>query len=223
MKVVSLQRLCSSLKPIHRRVPSTTKKMTGGGRYGGASGKLVRSSMKREERQGRSGIPPVNKVLCEVQRLKLLALRCSWFKFLFLVQGSYGNNQSRESKLLKGPSQIQSNTLAALEAIDVPVAEEVMDAGCIIGDRINGLVDGVSGAWFIKFDTFTPAVSRGLPVTRVILFLVYRLGLTCLVEVKLLTQATLVIVALQILYRLLLSLLGMLYSKQNFKKMTFFS
>ncbi|KAJ4873604.1 hypothetical protein Rs2_44698 [Raphanus sativus] len=140
--------------------------MTGGGRYGGASGKLVRSSMKREERQGRSGIPPVNKVLCEVQRLKLLALRCSWFKFLFLV-GSYGNNQSRESKLLKGPSQIQSNTLAALEAIDVPVAEEVMDAGCIIGDRINGLVDGVSGAWFIKFDTFTPAVSRGLPVTRV--------------------------------------------------------
>ncbi|KAF2538490.1 hypothetical protein F2Q68_00019105 [Brassica cretica] len=68
----------------------------------------------------------------------------------------------------RGPIQIQSNALAALEAIDVSVAEEVMEAGCITGDRINGLVDGVSGTWYVKFDTFTPAVSRGLPVTRVI-------------------------------------------------------
>nr|UEN74741.1 zeaxanthin epoxidase [Silybum marianum] len=43
-----------------------------------------------------------------------------------------------------------------------------MKAGCITGQRINGLVDGVSGNWYIKFDTFTPAVERGLPVTRVI-------------------------------------------------------
>nr|AMJ39489.1 zeaxanthin epoxidase 1 isoform [Bixa orellana] len=68
----------------------------------------------------------------------------------------------------RGPIQIQSNALAALEAIDPEVAEEVMEAGCVTGDRINGLVDGVSGAWYIKFDTFTPAVERGLPVTRVI-------------------------------------------------------
>ncbi|GAB4846981.1 hypothetical protein Ancab_025992 [Ancistrocladus abbreviatus] len=68
----------------------------------------------------------------------------------------------------RGPIQIQSNALAALEAIDMDVAEEVMKAGCITGDRINGLVDGVSGTWYIKFDTFTPAVERGLPVTRVI-------------------------------------------------------
>ena len=47
----------------------------------------------------------------------------------------------------RGPIQIQSNALAALEAIDVSVAEEVMEAGCITGDRINGLVDGVSGTW----------------------------------------------------------------------------
>ncbi|KAJ7944426.1 Zeaxanthin epoxidase, chloroplastic [Quillaja saponaria] len=68
----------------------------------------------------------------------------------------------------RGPIQIQSNALAALEAIDLEVAEEVMRAGCITGDRINGLVDGISGSWYIKFDTFTPAVERGLPVTRVI-------------------------------------------------------
>lgn len=68
----------------------------------------------------------------------------------------------------RGPIQIQSNALAALEAIDMDVAEEVLRAGCITGDRINGLVDGISGTWYIKFDTFTPAAERGLPVTRVI-------------------------------------------------------
>ncbi|KAL5679434.1 hypothetical protein ACJX0J_005819, partial [Zea mays] len=30
------------------------------------------------------------------------------------------------------------------------------------------IVDGVSSSWYIKFDTFTPAAERGLPVTRVI-------------------------------------------------------
>ncbi|KAK4776022.1 hypothetical protein SAY87_023983 [Trapa incisa] len=68
----------------------------------------------------------------------------------------------------RGPIQLQSNALAALEAIDMDVADEVMTTGCITGDRINGLVDGVSGNWYIKFDTFTPAAERGLPVTRII-------------------------------------------------------
>lgn len=64
--------------------------------------------------------------------------------------------------------QIQSNALAALEAVDADMAEEVMAAGCITGDRVNGLCDGVTGDWYCKFDTFHPAVDRGLPVTRVI-------------------------------------------------------
>ncbi|CAN6275843.1 unnamed protein product [Urochloa humidicola] len=63
---------------------------------------------------------------------------------------------------------LQSNALAALEAIDAAAAEEVMDAGCVTGDRVNGMLDGVSGSWYIKFDMFTPAAERGLPVTRVI-------------------------------------------------------
>lgn len=50
----------------------------------------------------------------------------------------------------RGPIQIQSNALAALEAIDSDVADEVMRVGCITGDRINGLVDGVSGSWYVE-------------------------------------------------------------------------
>lgn len=68
----------------------------------------------------------------------------------------------------RGPIQLQSNALAALEAIDMDVAEQVMSAGCVTGDRINGLVDGITGGWYVKFDTFTPAAEQGLPVTRVI-------------------------------------------------------
>ena len=43
--------------------------------------------------------------------------------------------------------QIQSNALAALEAIDKQLAEEVYDNGCVTGDRVNGLCDGVTGDW----------------------------------------------------------------------------
>ncbi|CAN6228334.1 unnamed protein product [Urochloa humidicola] len=68
----------------------------------------------------------------------------------------------------RGPIMLQSNALAALEAIDASTANEIMDAGCVTGDRVNGIIDGVSGSWYIKFDMFTPAVERGLPVTRVI-------------------------------------------------------
>ncbi|XP_044470270.1 zeaxanthin epoxidase, chloroplastic [Mangifera indica] len=81
----------------------------------------------------------------------------------------------------RGPIQIQSNALAALEAIDLDVAEKLMRAGCVTGDRINGLVDGVSGNWYIKFDTFTPAVERGLPVTRVISRMTLQQILACAV------------------------------------------
>jgi zeaxanthin epoxidase len=43
--------------------------------------------------------------------------------------------------------QVQSNALAALEAIDVGVCNEVLRQGCITGDRINGLCDGETGDW----------------------------------------------------------------------------
>ena len=43
--------------------------------------------------------------------------------------------------------QIQSNALAALQAIDPEVAERILGMGCITGDRINGLCDGETGKW----------------------------------------------------------------------------
>ncbi len=46
-----------------------------------------------------------------------------------------------------GLSQIQSNALAALQALDDEVAEEVLAAGCVTGDRVNGLCDGLTGDW----------------------------------------------------------------------------
>ncbi|XP_077215554.1 zeaxanthin epoxidase, chloroplastic-like [Tasmannia lanceolata] len=68
----------------------------------------------------------------------------------------------------RGPIQLQSNALAVLEAIDKDAFEQVMNAGCVTGDRLNGLADGLTGNWFAKFDTLTPAIKRGLPVTQVI-------------------------------------------------------
>ena len=46
--------------------------------------------------------------------------------------------------------QIQSNALGALEAIDPIVADRIMQEGCITGDRINGLCDGVTGDWSVQ-------------------------------------------------------------------------
>ncbi|XP_061356894.1 zeaxanthin epoxidase, chloroplastic-like isoform X2 [Gastrolobium bilobum] len=68
----------------------------------------------------------------------------------------------------RGPIQLLSSALAVLEAIDQSVAEQIMEAGCVTGNRINGLADGLSGEWFTKFDLLTPASSKGLPATLVI-------------------------------------------------------
>lgn len=65
----------------------------------------------------------------------------------------------------RGPIQIQSNALAALEAIDLKVAEDIMNAGCITGDRINGLVDGISGSWY-AVSRLPPPLGFPVPITR---------------------------------------------------------
>ncbi|KAK7317281.1 hypothetical protein RJT34_01370 [Clitoria ternatea] len=68
----------------------------------------------------------------------------------------------------RGPIQLLSSALAVLEAIDKTVANNIMEAGCVTGNRTNGLADGLSGEWFTEFDLFTPASRKGLPVTLVI-------------------------------------------------------
>ncbi|GAU40385.1 hypothetical protein TSUD_265290, partial [Trifolium subterraneum] len=52
--------------------------------------------------------------------------------------------------------------------IDESVMKKIMEAGCVTGDRINGLADGVSGEWFTELDLLTPASRKGLPLTLVI-------------------------------------------------------
>ncbi|KAE9620923.1 putative zeaxanthin epoxidase [Lupinus albus] len=68
----------------------------------------------------------------------------------------------------RGAIQLLSGALSVLEAIDENVAKQIMDEGCVTGNRTNGLADGLSGEWFTKFDFFTPASRRGLPITLVI-------------------------------------------------------
>ncbi|XP_024992935.1 zeaxanthin epoxidase, chloroplastic-like [Cynara cardunculus var. scolymus] len=68
----------------------------------------------------------------------------------------------------RGPIQLLSSALGVLSSIDEGVAQQVMDAGCVIGNRINGLADGRFGNWIAKFDLMTPAINNGLPTTVII-------------------------------------------------------
>ena len=73
-----------------------------------------------------------------------------------------------EYKPFGGPIQLQCNSQGALDSIDPAMAEEVFERGIITGDRVNGLLDGVSGEWFYRFDTRQPCYMNGLPLTLVL-------------------------------------------------------
>lgn len=76
--------------------------------------------------------------------------------------------KTREYRPFGGPIQVQSNALAALEAINKDMTERIMAAGTTTGNRVNGLKDGVTNKWYCQFDTGAPAQKRGLPLTRVV-------------------------------------------------------
>ena len=59
-----------------------------------------------------------------------------------------------------GPIQIASNAAESLKRIDRQVYAKILQKSTIIGDRVNGLKDGVSNEWFATFDLKTPAASR---------------------------------------------------------------
>jgi len=73
-----------------------------------------------------------------------------------------------EYKPFGGPIQLQCNALGALECIAPDVLEQVISAGTVTGDRVNGLLDGESGEWFYRFDTRKPCFKHGLPLTTVV-------------------------------------------------------
>ena len=39
--------------------------------------------------------------------------------------------------------------------------DRVLEEATVLGDRVNGLKDGVSNEWFATFDLATPAAARG--------------------------------------------------------------
>lgn len=67
-----------------------------------------------------------------------------------------------------GPIQIASNALESIKRIDAGVYDAILQRATSIGDRTNGLKDGVSNEWFATFDLFAPAKRRGQDTSVVI-------------------------------------------------------
>ena len=67
-----------------------------------------------------------------------------------------------------GPIQIASNALESLLRIDAGVYKQIMSQATVIGDRKNGLKDGLSSEWFATFDLYSPAKARNQDVSVVI-------------------------------------------------------
>lgn len=74
----------------------------------------------------------------------------------------------KEYKPFGGPIQLQCNAIGTIEAIDMDLANQIYDNCSVTGDRINGLMDGLTGEWFFRFDTRQPCYRNGLPLTLVI-------------------------------------------------------
>lgn len=60
-----------------------------------------------------------------------------------------------------GPIQIASNAAESIRRIDEDVYNKILAAATVIGDRTNGLKDGLSDEWFATFDLDSPARKRG--------------------------------------------------------------
>eukprot|EP00472_Partenskyella_glossopodia_P002963 CAMPEP_0197524920 /NCGR_PEP_ID=MMETSP1318-20131121/10348_1 /TAXON_ID=552666 /ORGANISM="Partenskyella glossopodia, Strain RCC365" /LENGTH=441 /DNA_ID=CAMNT_0043078021 /DNA_START=323 /DNA_END=1648 /DNA_ORIENTATION=+ len=67
-----------------------------------------------------------------------------------------------------GPIQLASNALGILKKVDPQLYRKIENECTITGLRTNGLKDGQTGGWYLKFDTKTPANERNLPPTSVI-------------------------------------------------------
>jgi len=60
-----------------------------------------------------------------------------------------------------GPIQIASNAAESIRRIDQGVYERILEEATVIGNRMNGLKDGLSDEWFATFDLDSPARKRG--------------------------------------------------------------
>ena len=76
--------------------------------------------------------------------------------------------KAREYKPFGGPIQIATNALESFRRIDGDVYARIMEGATMIGDRTNGLKDGVSNEWFATFDLLSPAKARDQEASVVI-------------------------------------------------------
>jgi 2-polyprenyl-6-methoxyphenol hydroxylase-like FAD-dependent oxidoreductase len=76
--------------------------------------------------------------------------------------------KAKEYKPFGGPIQIATNALESIVRIDRQVYADIMASATKIGDRKNGLKDGVSNEWFATFDLLSPAKSRNADASIVI-------------------------------------------------------
>jgi len=68
--------------------------------------------------------------------------------------------KTKEYRPFGGPIQIATNALESIRRIDEDVYRKIIASSTVIGDRINGLKDGISNEWFATFDLFSPAKKR---------------------------------------------------------------
>jgi len=69
--------------------------------------------------------------------------------------------KTKQYRPFGGPIQIASNAAESIRRIDEDVYNKILKRSTVIGNRMNGLKDGLSDEWFATFDLDSPARKRG--------------------------------------------------------------
>jgi len=69
--------------------------------------------------------------------------------------------KTKQYRPFGGPIQIASNAAESIRRIDEGVYQKILERSTVIGNRKNGLKDGLSDEWFATFDLDSPARKRG--------------------------------------------------------------
>ena len=65
--------------------------------------------------------------------------------------------------------QLASNSLQVIKEMDSDIYNEIMNSNfTCIGDKENGIIDGIRDEWYTKFDVSTPALQRNMSLSGVI-------------------------------------------------------
>lgn len=67
-----------------------------------------------------------------------------------------------------GSIQLASNALQVIKEMDPGIYNKILSNFTCIGDKENGIIDGVRDEWYANFDLSTPALQRNLSLSGVI-------------------------------------------------------